>query len=66
MYIIPQPLARLIIVSSVLYHFLQRINIPEKTKNVIMYGVFVASAVINISTKDADIILNNVAASFLK
>ena len=64
MYIIPQPLARLIIVSSVLYHFLQRINIPEKTKNVIMYGVFVASAVINISTKDADIILNNVAASF--
>lgn len=64
MYIIPQPLARLIIVSSILYHFLQRINIPEKTKNVIMYGVFVASAVINISTKDADIILNNVAASF--
>lgn len=64
MYIIPQPLARLIIVSSVLYHFLQHINIPKKTKNVIMYGVFVASAVVNISTKDADIILNNVAASF--
>lgn len=64
MYIIPQPLARLIIVSSVLYHFLQHINIPKKTKNIIMYGVFVASAVVNISTKDADIILNNVAASF--
>lgn len=64
MYVIPQPLARLIIASSVLYHFLQNINIPEKTKNVIMYGVFVASAVVNISTKDADIILNNVAASF--
>ena len=64
MYVIPQPLARLIIVSSVLYHFLQHINIPEKTKNIIMYGVFVASAVVNISTKDADIILNNVAASF--
>jgi len=66
MYVIPQPLARLIIVSSVLYHFLQHINIPEKTKNIIMYGVFVASAVVNISTKDADIILNNVAASFSK
>ena len=64
MYVIPQPLARLIIVSSVLYHFLQHINIPKKTKNIIMYGVFVASAVVNISTKDADIILNNVAASF--
>ena len=66
MYVIPQPLARLIIVSSVLYHFLQHINIPEKTKNIIMYGVFVVSAVVNISTKDADIILNNVAASFSK
>ena len=66
MYVIPQPLARLIIVSSVLYHFLQHINVPEKTKNIIMYGVFVASAVVNISTKDADIILNNVAASFSK
>ena len=64
MYIIPQPLARLIIVSSVFYHFLQYTDSPKKTKNVIMYGVFVASAVVNISTKDADIILNNVAASF--
>jgi sodium:sulfate symporter transmembrane protein superfamily protein len=64
MYVIPQPLARLIIVSSVLHHFLQHINIPKKTKNIIMYGVFVASAMVNISTKDADIILNNVAASF--
>ena len=66
MYIIPQPLARLIIVSSVFYHFLQYTDSPKKTKNVIMYGVFVASAVVNISTKDADIILNNVAASFSK
>ena len=57
MYVIPQPFARLIIVSSVLYHFLQHINIPEKTKNIIMYGVFVASAVVNMSTKDADIII---------
>ena len=64
MCIIPQPLARLIIVSSVFYHFLQYTDSPKKTKNVIMYGVFVASAVVNISTKDADIILNNVAASF--
>ena len=64
MYIIPQPLARLIIVSSVFYRFLQYTDSPKKTKNVIMYSVFVASAVVNISTKDADIILNNVAASF--
>lgn len=64
MYIIPQPLARLIIVSSVLFHFLQQINLPERTKKVLMYGVFVASAVVNMSTKDADIIMNNIAANF--
>ncbi|MCY7009210.1 anion permease [Fusobacterium simiae] len=64
MYIIPQPLARLIIVASVFYRFLQYTDSPKKTKNVIMYGVFVASAVVNLSTKDADIIMNNVAASF--
>ena len=64
MYIIPQPLARLIIVSSVLFHFLQQINLPERTKKVLMYGVFVASAVVNMSTKDADIIMNNMAANF--
>lgn len=63
-YIIPQPLARLIIVSSVFYRFLQYTDSPEKTKNVIMYGVFVASAVVNMSAKNADIILNNVAAHF--
>lgn len=64
MYIIPQPLARLIIVASVFYRFLQYTDSPEKTKKVIMYGVFVASAVVNMSVKNADIILNNVAASF--
>lgn len=64
MYIIPQPLARLIIVSSVFFRFLQKIDLPEKTKKVVMYGVFVASAIVNISTKDADIIMNSVAANF--
>ena len=64
MYIIPQPLARLIIMASVFYHFFQQTNLPERTKKVLMYGVFVASAVVNISTKDADIIMNNMVANF--
>lgn len=64
MYVIPQPLARLIIVAAVFYRFLEGTDLPEKTRSVLMYGVFLFSAVVNMSAKDADMIMNHVAAGF--
>lgn len=64
MYVIPQPLARLIIVAAVFRQFLNKTTLPERTQTVLMYSVFFFSAAINMSAKDADMIMNNVAASF--
>lgn len=64
MYVIPQPLARLIIVAAIFRQFLSRTTLPERTRDVLMYSVFFFSAVINMSAKDADMIMNNVAAGF--
>lgn len=64
MYVIPQPLARLIIVATVFRQFLSRTTLPERTKNVLIFSVFFFSAAINMSAKDADMIMNNVAAGF--
>lgn len=64
MYVIPQPLARLIIVATMYQCFLQKTNLPQRTKTTLMYGVFFIYAVVNMASKDADIIMNYTAASF--
>ncbi len=64
MYVIPQPLARLIIVATVFEHFFRKTTLPESTRRVLMYGVFLLYAVVNMSAKDADMIMNHVAAGF--
>lgn len=63
-YVIPQPLARVIIVAAVFHQFLKRTDLPEKTKEVLLYGVFLTSAVVNVAVKDADMLINYMAASF--
>ena len=64
MYVIPQPLARLIIAATVFSQFLKHTDLPEKTQSVLMYAVFLMYAVVNMSAKDADLIMNHVAAGF--
>lgn len=64
MYVIPQPLARLIIVAAMFEQFLRKTTLPEKTREVLMYAVFLMEAVVNMSAKDADMIMNHVAAGF--
>lgn len=64
MYVIPQPLARLIIGATVFSQFLKNTNLSEKTKSVLAYAVFLMYAIVNMSAKDADLILNHVAADF--
>lgn len=65
-YVIPQPLARLIIIAAVFDHFLKKTDFPDETKHVLMYGVFLFCAVVNMSSKDADMIMNHVAADYSK
>lgn len=64
MYVIPQPLARLIIVATMFDQFLKKTSLPEQTRSVLMYAVFLMEAVVNMSAKDADMIMNHVAAGF--
>lgn len=63
-YVIPQPLARVIIVATVFYQFLKQTELPERTREVLMYGVFLTSAVVNVSVMDADMLINYMAVSF--
>lgn len=64
MYVIPQPLARVIIVAAMFHQFLEQTDLPKQTRSVLMYGIFLLFAVINMSAKDADMIMNHVAAGF--
>lgn len=64
MYVIPQPLARLIIAATVFEHFFRMTTLPERSRTVLMFGVFLLYAVVNMSAKDADMIMNHVAAEF--
>ena len=64
MYIIPQPLARLIIVSVMFSTYLQNTNVSVNTRSVLMYACFVFYGMVNMATRDADIIMNNAAVGF--
>ncbi|MEZ3470096.1 MAG: anion permease [Schaedlerella sp.] len=64
MYVVPQPLARLIIAATMFEHFFRKTTLPEGSRTVLMYGVFLFYAVVNMSAKDADMIMNHVAAGY--
>ncbi|MPL95597.1 hypothetical protein SDC9_41769 [bioreactor metagenome] len=63
MYAIPQPLARIIIVADIMQMYLNKIDVDEKVKNVILFGVFVMYIYVNMLTMNADIILNTTAVA---
>jgi len=63
MYVIPQPMARLVLVAVVFDSFLAQTTIKKETRQVLMYAVFVFYAIVNIACKDADMIMNYVAVS---
>ncbi|MEG0378970.1 MAG: hypothetical protein RR614_10885, partial [Eubacterium sp.] len=54
MYIIPQPLARLIIIADIIYCYLHKTDAPKKTKEVLMFSVFVAYVFVNSMSMKAD------------
>ena len=63
-YMIPQPLARLIIVAMLFHRFLYKTTASEETKSVLMFACFIFYAVVNMATKNADIIMNNASVAF--
>lgn len=64
MFMIPQPLARVIIVAVMFDRFLKKTTLPDTARSVFMYAVFLMSAAVNMSVKDADIIMYRMATSF--
>ena len=64
MYVIPQPLARMIILLTIFGQFLGGTDAPEETRRVLLFAVVALYGVINMSAKDADLIMNHVAAGF--
>ncbi len=65
MFVIPQPFARMIILLTIFGEFLGGTDAPEETKSVLLFSVVALYGVINMSAKDADLIMNHVAAGFL-
>ena len=63
-YIIPQPLARLIIITNIMDAFLKETNLPDDTKSVLMFAAFAFYTMVNLALLDADIIMNSAAVAF--
>lgn len=64
MYVIPQPLARLIIIANIISTHLKKTNAKKDVQEVLMFGVFVFYVIVNMSSMDADIILNTSSVGF--
>lgn len=64
MYIIPQPLARLIIIAILFRRYLMKTNASVETREVLMFACFLFYAVVNMATRDADIIMNIASLGF--
>lgn len=62
-YIIPQPLARLIIVADILKAYLDRTDADPEEKSALIFGVYFIYVFVNMLTMNADIILNTTAVA---
>ena len=62
-YAIPQPLARLIIISGIVKGYLDKTDADSDVKAVVIFGVFVMYIFVNMLTMKADIILNTTSAA---
>jgi len=58
-FIIPQPFSRVIILSIVLTEFFNKINLEDRTKEVLLFWLYASSVHVNMLMIRGDIILNN-------
>lgn len=63
MYIIPQPLARLIIVTDTLRAYLDKTDADSDIKSTLLFGMYFMYLFVNMLTMNADIILNTTSAA---
>ena len=63
-YLVPQSLARLIIVAMIFDNYMRSTDLDEATRRVLMCGCFVFYALVNMICVNADIILNNSTLAF--
>ena len=64
MYLIPQPLARLLMIVCLIKGHLDHTDASERVKEVVLFSIFVFYATVNMIAMRADIILNTAAAGF--
>jgi di/tricarboxylate transporter len=62
--IIPQPLARLIIVAEIYRNYLKKTGAPDKQRDFLLFAVFQIYAIVNGVSLNADIILNSATVGF--
>lgn len=58
-FIIPQPFSRVIIIAMIFLAYFERINLRHETKEIMLFWIYVSSALINMIIIRGDIILNN-------
>lgn len=58
-FVIPQPFSRIIILSIIMREYFNGINLPEKSKNSLMFWMHGSSVFINMALIKGDLILNN-------
>ena len=63
-YVIPQPLARLIILANIVRAHLKKTDAPESAQSVLLFSVFLFYVIVNMGAMDADIILNTSSVGF--
>lgn len=63
-FIIPQPFPRVILLSSIYMSFLNKIEISDEEKKIIVFSVFVAASVTSLTFLNGDVIINNAVQGF--
>ena len=63
-YLVPQPLARLIIVASLFDKYMENTDIKPSARRALMFGCFLFYALVNMSVVNADVLLNTSALAF--
>lgn len=58
-FIIPQPFSRVIIIAMIFIAYFERINLDVKIREIMVFWIYVSSALINMIMIRGDIILNN-------
>lgn len=63
-FVIPQPFPRVILLASIYINFLKNTSVNEENKRVLIFSVFVASAVTSLMFLNGDVIINYSAMKF--